>query len=185
MTDTIYQLLSLDLPPFLSAVFAAASCSLLGNFLVLRRVSLMGDAISHAVLPGIVIAFLVSGSRSSLPIFIGAALAGVLTTLLVELVRRLGRMEAGAAMGVVFSLLFALGVLLIEQAAARNIDLDADCLLHGQLESIFWYPPETWAQFLSLSTIALLPSEVITSICVFALCVLFVLALYKELKITE
>jgi manganese/zinc/iron transport system permease protein len=118
---------------------------LLGNFLVLRRLSLMGDAISHAVLPGLVIAFIISSSRSSSAMLLGAGVAGVATVILVEVVKRLGRVEPGAAMGVVFSVLFALGVLLIEKASVRGVDLDADCVLHGQLETLALYdtvPPQ-------------------------------------------
>ncbi len=177
------QFLSLDVPPLFSALFCAVSCALLGNYLVLRRLSLMGDAISHSVLPGIVAAFLLTSSRSDLPVFLGAAAAGILSAAIIEVVRRYGNVETGAAMGVVFSIFFALGVVLIEQAAARSIDLDADCLLHGQLESIFWYPPAEMSALLSLKTLKLLPSEVITSFAVFCAVLLFVALFYKELKL--
>ncbi len=66
----------------LVGVLSACSCALLGNFLVLRRMSLMGDAISHAVLPGLAIAFIISNSRASFPMFLGAVVIGVLTALL-------------------------------------------------------------------------------------------------------
>lgn len=145
--------IGLDLFPLLAAVFAAVSCALLGNFLVLRRLSLMGDAISHSVLPGLVIAFLITSTRSPLVMFAGAAIAGMATVVLVEFVKRFGRVESGAAMGVVFSILFALGVLLIEQAAARHVDLDADCVLHGQLETLVWYSaPQSWDEATQLRT---------------------------------
>ena len=114
--------LGLDLFPMLAGLLAALGCGLLGNFLVLRRLSLMGDAISHSVLPGLVIAFLVASSRDPLVMFVGAALAGVATVVLVELIKKLGRVEPGAAMGVVFSVLFALGVLLIERAEISVAD---------------------------------------------------------------
>lgn len=141
-----------DLFPLAAALLTAISCALLGNFLVVSRLSLMGDAISHSVLPGLVAAFVLTGSRSTPAIFLGAAGAGVITAILVELVKRLGRLEPGAAMGVVFSVLFALGVLMIEQFA-RQIDLDAECVLHGQLETLVWYsPPETLSEALSIKT---------------------------------
>ncbi len=178
------QFLSLDLPPILSAMFSSIACAVLGNYLVLRRLSLMGDAISHSVLPGIVVAFLLTSSRSSITVFIGAALAGILSALLIELVRRFGRVETGASMGVIFSIFFALGVILIEQAAARSIDLDADCLLHGQLEAIFWYPPSS-TEFFSFHTLSLVPSEVYSSFFTMLLVLLFVRLLYKELKISS
>ncbi len=156
----------LDLYPLLAAVLAAVSCGLLGNFLVLRRLSLMGDAISHSVLPGLVIAFLITSERSSLVMFAGAATAGIATVVLVELVKKLGRVEPGAAMGVVFSVLFALGVLLIERAAVRHVDLDADCVLYGQLENL-WQSPR---QVITLA---------VTTLLAFA----FVGVFFKELRI--
>lgn len=175
----------LDLFPLLAATLASVTCGLLGNFLVLRRLSLMGDAVSHSVLPGLVIAFLLAGTRSSLVMFAGAAAAGIATVVLVEIIKRLGRVEPGAAMGVVFSVLFALGVLLIETAAARQVDLDADCVLHGQLETLVWYgaPESLWSMF-SLETLRHTPRQVWTLL---GMCVgasLFVGVLFKELRIS-
>ena len=178
-----YEYLALDVPPLLTALFASMTCALLGSFLLLRRQSLMGDAISHAVLPGIVGAFLIASSREDYVVFLGAGAAGLLTVVLVELVHKLGRLEIGAAMGVVFSIFFAAGVLLMEQAAARNVDLDADCLLHGQLESIFWFPPKTVPELLSWQTLQRMPQEVFTSLFVFVVVALFVVLLYKELRL--
>lgn len=185
MSETLYSFLSIDLPALLTAVFASLSCGLLGALLVLRRQSLMGDAISHAVLPGIVIGFLITGSRTGAGVFLGAAAAGILAVVTIELVRHLGRVESGAAMGVVFSLFFALGVLLIEQAAARSVDLDAECLLHGQLERVFWLPPAEWSSFLTLETFFHLPQEVFTSFLVCAVSILFLVLFSKELKIAS
>ncbi len=184
MSNASYHFISLDLPAILTAVAAAMTCALLGSFLLLRRMSLMGDAISHSVLPGIVGAFLLVGSRSSLPVFIGAAAAGVLCAVLVEATRRLGRVESGAAMGVIFSIFFASGVILIEQAAARNVDLDAECLLHGQLEHIFWSPPRDWPSFFTANTLMLLPGEVFTSLAVLLTSTVLVLLFYKELQLS-
>ena len=174
-----------DLFPLLAAVLAALTCGLLGNFLVLRRLSLMGDAISHSVLPGLVIAFLIAASRSPLVMFLGAAVAGVATVVLVELVKRLGRVEPGAAMGVVFSVLFALGVLLIRQVESLgNIDLDADCVLHGQLETLAWFgAPDSWAALLSPATLDAVPRQVWTLLGMFTLASAFVAALFKELRL--
>jgi manganese/zinc/iron transport system permease protein len=114
-------------------MLCAVSAALLGNFVVLRRLSLLGDAITHAILPGLAIAFLVGESRSSLTMFVGAAIAGVLTTVLTESVRGLGRVDEGASMGVVFTSLFALGLVLIVQVA-DHVDLDPDCVLYGAIE---------------------------------------------------
>ena len=111
----------------------AVACALPGSFLVLRKMSMMGDAISHAVLPGIAIAFVFTGSRASLGMFLGAALTGVLTALFTQWVTRFGRVDRGAAMGIVFTTLFALGLILIVQAA-DHVDLDPSCVLYGSME---------------------------------------------------
>lgn len=183
MSPAAYEFLSLDLPAMATGTLCALTCALLGNFLVLRRESLMGDAVSHAILPGLVIGFLITGSRATLPMFLGAAAAGAVTVGMVSLVRSLGRVEPGAAMGVVFSVMFALGVILIEQAAARGVDLDPDCVLNGQLERVFWFPPETWDGFFRWSTLGALPRELLTAAGMTVATVLFIAMFFKELRI--
>ncbi len=113
----------------------AIAASLLGNFLVLRRLSLMGDAISHSVLPGIAAAFLFSGTRGSVVVLIGAASMGLLTVWLTELIRKYGKVEESAAIGVVFTSLFAVGLIMLVRAGDK-IDLDPSCVLYGNLEMI-------------------------------------------------
>ena len=80
----------------------AASCALCGCFLVLRRMAMLGDAISHAVLPGIAIAFLITKSRQSVFMLVGAMALGLLTTFLVQALSRGGRVRGEAAIGVTF-----------------------------------------------------------------------------------
>ncbi len=156
----------------LVGVLSACSCALLGNFLVLRKMSLMGDAISHAVLPGLAIAFLISQSRASLPMFFGAVIVGALTALLTQTVSRFGKVEEGAAMGVVFSILFAVGLILIRHAA-DHVDLDPGCVLYGNIENV---PFDALADGV--------PQVVWTLGAVLILNLLFVGLLYKELKIS-
>ncbi len=117
-----------------TGVLCAVACALPGCFLVLRKMSMMGDAISHAVLPGLAIAFLVTGSRASLPMFLGAAVTGVLTALFTQWVSRFGNVDRGAAMGVVFTTLFAIGLVLIVRAG-DHVDLDPSCVLYGAIET--------------------------------------------------
>jgi manganese/zinc/iron transport system permease protein len=114
-------------------VLCAACCALPGAFLVLRRQSMMGDAISHAVLPGLAAAFLLTASRSSLVMFVGAAVVGVVTAALTQWVSSAGKMERSAAMGVVFTTFFAIGLVMIVRAA-DSVDLDPGCVLYGSLE---------------------------------------------------
>lgn len=182
---TLQMFLQLDLPAILATLFATLACALLGNFLVLRRQSLMGDAVSHAVLPGIVGAFLIAGSRETWPIFVGATAASVTAVVLIELVRRFGRVEAGTAMGVVFSIMFAAGVVLMEQAAASNIDLDAECVLYGQLEDILWLAPTGLGSLLDPAALADLPREVVTLAVALLVTAGAIALFWKELKITS
>lgn len=161
----------------LTGAFAGGACGLLGVFLVLRKMSLLGDALSHAVLPGIAIAFLLSGSRDIIPMFVGAAVFGVITTLLVETFHRRWYVQEDASIGIAFTSLFALGVVLIS-AFAGQVDLDQECVLYGEIaytpwdrlfiDDVDWGPRPVWI----LGT-------------VFCLDVLFVVLFYKELKITS
>lgn len=114
---------------------AAASCGLVGNFLILRRLALIGDAISHSILPGIVIAFLISQSRGTIPMFLGAISAGIFTNCLIEYIRSHSRLKTDTVIGISFSTLFAIGIILIALFADK-IDLDQDCVLYGDLAFI-------------------------------------------------
>lgn len=124
----------------IAGALSAVSAALLGNFLVLRKMSMLGDAISHAVLPGLAAAFFISDSRSSLPMFVGAVAVGLLTALFTEWIRGFGKVDEGASMGVVFTSLFALGLVMIVQAA-DHVDLDPGCVLYGAIELT---PLDTW-----------------------------------------
>src|SRR5690606_27474694 len=101
----------------------AVACALPGCFLLLRRMSMMGDAISHAVLPGLAIAFIATGSRASVWMFVGAAAVGALTAVFTQWISDWGKVDRGASMGIVFTTLFAIGLLLIVRAA-DHVDLD-------------------------------------------------------------
>lgn len=116
----------------LTASLVASSCALLGCFLVLRKMAMVGDAISHAVLPGIVLAFLFSGSRDSVTMLIGAGLIGIFTTFLIEFFHKKAKLQTDAAIGVTFTWLFAVGVVLISIFAGK-VDLDQDCVLYGEI----------------------------------------------------
>lgn len=186
MSPTIQRFMQLDLFPLMAALLAAISCGLLGNFLVLRRQSLMGDAISHAVLPGLVAAFLITQSRSPGVMFIGAAISALFTVAIVELIKRLGRVEPGAAMGVVFSVLFALGVYLLESNAASGVDLDADCVLHGNLQTLFWSgAPTDWGAVISGQSLQEVPRQVWSLLGTTIAVVAFVALFFKELRIAS
>ncbi|HEV7224023.1 MAG TPA: metal ABC transporter permease [Pirellulales bacterium] len=119
-----------------AAALSSVSCALLGCYLVLRRMSLLGDAISHAILPGIAAAFWFGGTTAALPMFLGAVAVGLLTAALTETLHRAGNVPEDAAMGVVFTSLFALGVVMIARLSAGRVDLDPDCVLYGRIEHV-------------------------------------------------
>lgn len=114
------------------AMITAVGCALVGSFLMLRRLAMLSDAISHSILPGIVIAFFVVKDLSSPWLVLAAAATGVLTVVLVELLHRSGRLKEDAAIGLVFPALFSLGIVLITRYAG-DVHLDTDAVLLGEL----------------------------------------------------
>lgn len=151
------------------------ACSLLGVFLVLRKTSMLADAISHAVLLGIVVFFFIFKDRTSPMIMVGAGLAGLLTVWLTELLRKSGRVKEDAAIGLVFPGLFALAVLLIN-LYGKNLHIDVHSVFLGEII------------FAPLDRVALLGLEVPRSLVVMLLVttvnLAFVSLALKELKLT-
>ena len=153
------EFLAFTAVPMACAVLAAMACALPGNFLILRRQAMVGDAIAHVVLPGIVVAFLLTGRVSTWPMLLGAAGAAVLAVVLIEAVRRAGRVEPGAAMGIVFTAMFAGGVLLLEASDTSGVHLDVEHALMGNLESLIWLDATGWGALLDPVALAGLPEE--------------------------
>ena len=120
----------------LTGALVASCCGVLGVFLVLRKMAMIGDAISHSVMPGIVIAFLLSGSRDSLLMMFAALAFGLLTTFLIQMFQQSG-IQADASIGVVFTALFAIGVVLVS-LYARQVHLDQDAILYGEIAYVHW-----------------------------------------------
>ena len=161
----------------LSGSLIAISCGLLGCYLVLRKMAMVGDAISHAVLPGIVLAYLLSGSRETLPMLIGAAVLGVLTTVLIELFYKKASLQVDASIGITFTWLFAIGIILISLFAGQ-VDLDQDCVLYGE---IAYVPLDLW---ITGSGLNMGPRTVWISGVLLLLILLFIWQGYKGLFIT-
>jgi manganese/zinc/iron transport system permease protein len=116
----------------LIAALIAAACALPGVFLVLRRMAMLSDAISHAILPGIVVAFFVTRDLASPLLLAGATATGVLTVVVVETLLRTRRLRQDAAIGLTFPVFFSVGVILISRYAG-NVHLDTDAVLLGEL----------------------------------------------------
>lgn len=184
MSFTLSGFLQFDLPAVLVSMLAAVCCGMLGNFLVLRRQSLVGDTISHVVLPGIVIGFLITGTMATLAMMTGATVAAIVAVAGIELIRRLGRLEPGAAMGVVFTTMFALGVVLLEQSGAANIHLDVEHTLYGNVEGTIWFGAENWSAFMDQEQLAQIPPSITRVAVVTAVVTLTIVAFFKELKVT-
>jgi len=129
-----------DIWIMLTGSLVAACGGILGAFLLLRKMTMIGDAISHAVLPGIVLAYLLVQSRASVVMLIGAAIFGILTTVLIEVLSKKARLQEDASIGISFTWMFAIGVILISLFAGQ-IDLDQDCVLYGE---IAYVPLDLW-----------------------------------------
>lgn len=162
----------------LMGFLVSLACGWVGKFLILRRMSLVGDAISHSVLPGLAVAFLIARSRSTGAMFLGALVAAVVTTSLIEWIHRRSKIKQDAAIGVVFSTLFAAGVVLISLYADR-VDLDQDCVLNGELALVPLAAP------VKLGGWVLGPPAVVRMAVVAALTGILILGFYKELLVTS
>ncbi|MGQ0637601.1 MAG: metal ABC transporter permease [Planctomycetaceae bacterium] len=159
----------------LMGVLVAVACALIGCYLILQGLALIGDAISHTVLLGIVLAFLITGQVTGPAIFVAAAITGVGTSLLIDGLHRASRLKEDAATGIVFTSLFALGVVLLSTFASRA-HIDTQHVLYGNLEFVTSGPG-----------VALFERNVPVVVCQMAGIVALLLALivvfYKELLI--
>ncbi|MDX1950813.1 MAG: metal ABC transporter permease [Verrucomicrobiota bacterium] len=162
----------------LMGFFVTAACGLVGNYLILRRMALVGDAISHSVLPGIASAFLFTQSRSSGIMFLGALLAGVVTTLLIELIHKKSRVKQDSAIGIAFTSLFAIGVIMISLFASK-IDLDQECVLYGEIGFVPFQP------MMQLFGWQVAPTPVAVMGAVMLGTLLLLLLFYKELLVSS
>lgn len=164
-----------DLAIILTAGLVATATGLLGPFLVLRRVALTSDAVSHAVLPGIVVVWLLFHTRAPLPVIGGAAAFAIICVLAIDALKSTGLVKGDAAIALVFPALFALGVLGIT-GYASGIHLDLDSTIYGEIA------------FAPFSTVAIGGIEIARSIvlldAVALLNVMLIVALWKEFKAT-
>lgn len=175
--------LMLSLVPLVVAVTISLTCALLGNFLVLRRQSLIGDAISHVALPGIVASFLITGTLAASAMMIGAGVAALVTVAMIELIKHLGRVESSAAMGVVFTAIFALGVLMLEWNDASGVHLDVEHALYGNLESLIWFEGVHWSSLFDPKALADLPPQLARVAWVGLMVLTFVVVAWRPLVV--
>ena len=160
----------------LIASLVAIACAIPGTFLVLRKMAMISDAISHSILPGIVIGFFITQDLNSPLLILLAAFTGIITVVLVEYIQKTGLVKEDTAIGLVFPILFSIGVILIAKNA-NDVHLDVDAVLLGEL---------AFAPFdrLLISGIDVGPKSlwIIGSILIISILLLFVF--FKELKIS-
>jgi manganese/zinc/iron transport system permease protein len=156
----------------------ALPCALLGAFLILRRMSLVGDAISHSALPGIVVAFAFVGDLSSPWLLVGAAVAGLLVTFLIEQIHLHTRIKQDSAIGIAFTSLFALGLVLIRVLLGDKVHLHQDMVLEGNVSHIAY--AET-VKFLILEV----PDSIIPAAIVATVTCILIMVFYRILTLSS
>jgi len=160
----------------LTASLVGLSCGLVGVLLILRRMAMMADAISHTVLLGIVVAYLVTQQLSGVHTLIGATVAGLVTALLIQWFHQVG-VQQEASIGIVFTTLFAIGVILIATKVG-NAHLDVKHTLMGEITFIPW-------EKVNVPLLGEIPEAVVILLFVLLVVLFFVVAFYKEWKLTS
>ncbi|PCJ99679.1 MAG: zinc ABC transporter permease [Zetaproteobacteria bacterium] len=169
------QFFIIDFPALIIVSLASLLCALLGSFLVLTKQAVIIDAISHSVLPGIVVGVLLSGSFSILYVMAGALTSALIAVMLVYAFQHWGKIEQGAAIGAVFTAMFAFGVLLLETQVGSRIHLDTQHVLYGALELTYWANPFEWSS---------MPTQIKTLAVLLIITIIYLIAFFKELRLT-
>ena len=175
MIDNLISYVSISYESLFVLIATATACALLSPFLVLRKLSMVSDAISHSVLLGIVLAFFIVKDVGSPLLIAGAALFGVITVFAVEFLSGTGMVKNDDAVGIVFPMFFALAVVLITKFA-RNVHLDTDIVLMGEVI----IAPLNRMEFLGMD----LPKAFVQMGILFIVNLLFIIMFFKELKVT-
>lgn len=169
--------------PMLTGLFSALSCTLVGNILVLRKQAMFSDTISHVVLPGIVISYLIFGSLASYFMLLGAAIAGLIAVGTMSVLRLYTSMDNSAAMATTLSVFFAIGVLMIEITAGGNVHLDVEHALYGNLESLIWIDGENFLSLFDPIALQTIPAELMRAIMGFVLIALSTWVFWRYLVV--
>ncbi len=164
----------------LMGFLVGTACGLVGNYLLLRRMALVGDAISHSILPGLVLAFVLFKENSLWVAMAGALSASLVTVILIEWIHRQSKVKPDAAICIVFTTLFALGVAMISVLeTGGNIHIDAECVLYGEIAFVGLEPPFVW------NGIEIGPPSVLRMAAICLAVVFGIVIFYKELLITS
>ncbi len=160
----------------LIASIAAIACAIPGTFLVLRKMAMISDAISHSILPGIVIGFFITHDLNSPLLILLAAITGIITVILVEYIQKTGLVKEDTAIGLVFPALFSIGVIMIAKNA-NDVHLDVDAVLLGELA----FAP--FDRFI-VSNVDLGPKSLWVIGCILIVTIGLLFAFFKELKVS-
>ena len=164
----------------LMGFLVSSSCGLVGTYLLLRRMALVGDAISHSILFGLVVAFLVFRTAGTLVMFGAAVATGLLTVGIIEFIHRQSRVKPDAAICIAFTTLFAAGVVLLSLAELRGpVHLDAECVLYGEIAFVPLDPPVV------IAGVTLGPTAVVRIAGVLVGLLVLGAVFYKELLVTS
>ena len=166
-----------DLEIIITALLISFPAALLGCFLVARKMAMLSDAISHAVLPGIIIAFLATGGRDQTYMLLGAICAGVLVSFMIEFLQKKASLQQDASIGISYTMLFAIGVILISQYGS-SVDLDQDCVLFGE---IAYVPLDRWF----IGDLDMGPRQLWIALALFITVALLVIRCYRALLISS
>ncbi len=160
----------------LIASLVAIACAIPGTFLVLRKMAMISDAISHSILPGIVVGFFITQDLNSPLLILLAAVTGIITVILVEYIQKTGLVKEDTAIGLVFPVLFSIGVILIAKNA-NDVHLDIDAVLLGEL---------AFAPFdrLMVSGVDIGPKSLWVIGCILLITITLLIAFFKELKVS-
>lgn len=159
-------------------ILVSLACGLVGSFIVVRKLALMGDAISHGILPGLALAFIIMQSRALFPMFFGACLAGMLCSLCIEWLQKKSILKPDAALGLTFTAFFAFGILLIA-IYGTNAHMDADCMLYGEIGLV------PLADKLSIAGVDLGARPIVSMAAVTLLVLVSVTLFYRPLMVTS
>ena len=173
---------TVDFVPLLAASLSALACALVGNLLVLTRRAMAADALSHAVVPGVVIAVALTGLSGSLIVLAGGLAAAFAASGLVAFLVRVGKVEEGTALGIVFTTFFAVGILVLEWSGLSRTGFDVHHVITGYLEGLIWVTDAAPGQSL-WQMIGTLPQVVFELALVLVLVAAILLAFRKELAL--
>lgn len=135
---------SIDMPAMIIAALAGFCCSLIGNVLLFQKRAMLTDTLSHSIFPGLVLAYIITGTLASIALFIGALATCVIAAIIVHLIQKKSVLDSGIAMGITLTTMFAGGIIMLETFISGRVHLDTEHALYGSLELTYWPRPHNF-----------------------------------------